>query len=321
MALRELAPKFDSVILAGYPPFVKDVLDEASGQGINLKALHIRIIFAAESFSEKFREYVAAKIGSKNLYLDTLNIYGTADIGTMAYETPTAILARRLALKHRILFGSLFSEIERTPTLAQYNPHFITFEAPGGNVLLTGDNTIPLIRYAIGDRGGILSFTAAVEKIKAAGFGWKKEVARAGIARRITELPFVYVYERADLSTKVYGAIIYPEHIKTALFQPAFKKILTGKFIMATKSDVRDNEYLDIKIELKPHAAVSRPFAAKIQKAIIDVLVKQNAEYHYLYGLMPDRLKPRMFFRRYEDPAYFRPGVKQRWVEKPANKK
>ncbi|HVO28634.1 MAG TPA: hypothetical protein VMT81_01475 [Candidatus Paceibacterota bacterium] len=314
--LRELAPQFDNVILAGYPPFVKDVLDEAEEEGIRLARLNLRLLFAAESFSEAFREHVARQAGIKNIHRDTLNVYGTADIGTMAHETPTAILMRRLAIGHRGLFRSFFSEITRTPTLAQYHPRFITFEAPGGNILLTGDNTIPLVRYAIGDHGGVWSFDDAMEAMRSAGISWKREVERADIMKQITELPFVYVYERADLSTKIYGAIIYPEHIKAPLFAPAFRKEITGKFVLATRTDARHNEYLEVKIELKRGRAPSPALAEKLQQVIVKNLLKLNAEYQYLYGLMPQRVTPKIIFCQYEDPRCFRSGVKQKWVEK-----
>ena len=96
-ALRRLSPDFDQTIIIGYPPFVKELVDEAEGEDIDLTKLNIRFVFAAEAFTERFREYLCAKAGVDNLLKDTLNIYGTADLGGMAYETPLSILVRRLA--------------------------------------------------------------------------------------------------------------------------------------------------------------------------------------------------------------------------------
>ncbi len=47
-ALRDLAPNYKQTIVIGYPPFVKDVLDEALLSGIPLHELNIRMLFAAE---------------------------------------------------------------------------------------------------------------------------------------------------------------------------------------------------------------------------------------------------------------------------------
>ena len=315
-ALRDLAPQFDQVILAGYPPLVKDIIDEAPEYGVHLKKLKLRLLFAAEAFSESFRNYLSARVGIKNPYLDTLNVYGTADIGTMAYETPTAILARTLALKHKELFQSLFSEVERTPTLAQYNPHFITFEAPEGDVMLTGNNTIPLIRYAIGDRGGVMNFDALERKMDMAGIPWKKEVSKAGIVKHITQLPFVFVYERGDLSTKLYGAIVYPEPIKDALHHPKLQKYLTGKFMMATRLNSQQNQYLEINIELKPDLRPKVALAQLSAKLILERLMAKNAEYRNNVSMMGRKMFPRVHLWPYGHQKYFRSGGKQRWVEK-----
>ncbi|MBI2591305.1 MAG: phenylacetate--CoA ligase family protein, partial [Candidatus Brennerbacteria bacterium] len=124
--LKRLAPQYNQIILVGYPPFLKDIIDEAAAEKINMKKLNIRLLFAAEPFTEKFRNYIAKTAGIKNHCLDTLNIYGTADIGAMAWETPASILIRRVATNRKKLFNELFSSASKTPTLAQYNPFFIT---------------------------------------------------------------------------------------------------------------------------------------------------------------------------------------------------
>ncbi len=314
-ALKSLSPRFGQTILIGYPPFIKDVLEEAPVQGIDLKKLHIRLLFAAEAFTESFRDYLAKQVGIKNVYRDTLNIYGTADIGAMASETPTSILLRRLALKNNHLFETLFTKITKTPTVAQYNPTFITFEAPEGEILLTGNNTLPLIRYAVGDHGGIFSMDEMREKLT------QHEMDFAAVARRvhapINEMPFVYVYERSDFSVKLYGAIIYPEHIREALAHPALQTFVTGKFTMMTKFNKKEDEYLEIAIEMKRGKKVSKSFTQKIQHHIVESLLKRNAEYRNNYHSMPHKVTPTIVLWNYEDPLYFRPGIKQKWVLKP----
>ena len=195
-ALKKLSPHYAETILIGYPPFVKDMLDEAVDEGIDLKKLNMRLLSAAEAYTEKFRDYIIKKASVKNIYLDVLNIYGTADIGAMAWETPTSILIRRLAVKDEKIFNEIFSPIQKTPTLAQYNPLFITFESVENEILLTGNNTIPLVRYAVGDHGGAFSYSDAVSKLSKHEIELKKEAKKNRISHAIYELPFVYVYER-----------------------------------------------------------------------------------------------------------------------------
>lgn len=59
--LRDVSPYFKKIILAGYPPFIKDVVDLGPEYGINWKDLNINFLFAGEGFSEKWREHVLKK--------------------------------------------------------------------------------------------------------------------------------------------------------------------------------------------------------------------------------------------------------------------
>lgn len=314
-ALKKLAPNFGQVILAGYPPFIKDIIDEAPEYGVNLGKLNIRLLFAAEAFSEKFRDYVAKKAKVKNIYLDTMNIYGTADIGTMAFETPTSILLRRLALKNKKLFAGIFGGIKKTPTLAQYNPLFITFEEEGGEILLTGNNAVPLIRYNIGDHGGVYSFGEIAYIFKKYGVDIKKEAKSAGIDK-LSLLPFVYVYERADLATTLYGLQIYPEMIREALLEKSIAHALTGKFALATKFSSKQNQYLEINLELKKGARTTQALKKLALKKIIAALLAKSSEFRELYRQLKDRAVPKLMFWPAEHPLYFKPGTKQKWVVK-----
>jgi len=108
--LKKLSPHFKQTILAGYPPFLKDIVDEADDRKIKLKKLNIRLLFAAEAFTENFRDYLAKKTKLDNVLLDTMNIYGSADIGAMAFETPLSILIRKIAVKNPKIFKDIFSD-------------------------------------------------------------------------------------------------------------------------------------------------------------------------------------------------------------------
>ena len=311
-ALRDLAPSFKQTVIIGYPPFVKDVIDDAEFEGINLKALNIRLLFAAEAFSEHFRDYLAKKVGMKNMYRDTLNIYGTADIGAMAFETPTSILIRRLAMKNKEIFTRVFGNTQKVPTLTQYNPAFVSFEAPEGEILLTGYSAVPLIRYAIGDRGGVHSYDEMKAIFAEEGVNLEKEAEKLNVP--LYKLPFVYVYERADLSTKLYGAIIYPEHVKVGLQNPTLEKFITGRFSMATEFDARHNEYLEINVELRRGVKDGESIRTALVESLVKNLSASSSEYRNNHANMGDRVVPHVIFWPHEHPKYFNPSIKQKWV-------
>ena len=318
-ALKNIGPKYDQIILCGYPPFMKDVVDEAKSNGINWHDFNIKMVFAAEAFSEKFRDYIHKKTGMKDIYRDSMNIYGSADLGTMAEETPVSILIRRLAIKNKNLYKKLFNQATRLPTLAQYNPQFINFECTNNNVYCTGDNVLPLVRYEIGDNGGVLDFSDIENIFNEEGIDLRQEIKNANIMDTVAELPFVYIYERTDLSTKLYGAIIYPEYIKAALQNSDLEKYITSKFTMYIKHDEKQNVYLEINAELKAGINESQWLKDEVTKKIYAELIERSAEYKNNAHMMPGKVEPRIVFWPHEHPLHFQTGIKQKWVKKQVN--
>ena len=276
----------------------------------------LRIVFAAEAFSEQFRKHIAKKTGIKNLHTKITNIYGTADLGTMAQETPLSILIRETALDEPQVFQSIFKEITRVPTLTQFNPLFINFEEVDKNIFCTGYSALPLIRYALGDHGGVVSFKEMEQALGNKKNSIVQTAQRLGFKNTVAELPFVYVYERDDLSTKLYGAIVYPEHIKNAVQHPTLGDFLTGKFTMITQHDENQNQFLEINTELRPGANLSENIKSTIHDLVLESLLEKNAEYRNNHSMMPDKVMPKIVFWEYEHPLHFKPGAKQKWIKK-----
>jgi phenylacetate-CoA ligase len=312
--LTDLAPNYEQIVLAGYPPFLKDVLDEAIAQGISFNKHRMALLFAAEAFTENFRDHLAEKAGLENPLTDAINIYGSADIGTMAFETPFSILARRLAMKDTKLFSDIFGGTTKTPTFAQYIPNFVSFEASNGEILVSGDSALPLLRYSIGDHGGVYTFKELVERYKTHGIDILKEAKIAGISKHVYELPFVYVFERIDLATTLYGLQVYPETIKEVLLNKHFVDTLTGKLTLVTKYDDNHDQYLEINLEQKQKKEAGKAFTSELLAEIIKSLRGKNSEFRELSDFLGKRAEPKLVFWPYEDPLYFKPGIKQSWV-------
>jgi phenylacetate-CoA ligase len=316
-ALKRLSPQFDQTIIVGYPPFVKEVVDEADGEGVKLQDLHIRFLFAAESFSETFRNYVCEKAGVSDPVRDTLNIYGTADIGAMAYETPLSILIRRIALEDPMLYRDLFGQIHKTPTLAQYDPRFIEFEEVEGEVVLNADGVLPLVRYAVGDHGGVLDYAHIRTVMAHYGVNLEAEISKAKLGPYIDKKkPFVYVYERVDFSVTIHGIIIYPEFVKEALLKPEMSDHFTERFTMATKTDIHHNQFLQINIELQKGVAASAELERKALKKIKASLIERSSEFAEISKSNKAGKLIHCILWENGHPRYFAPGTKQKWVEK-----
>lgn len=104
------------MVLAGYPPFIKEVIDHGIAQGIDWKRYQIKMVFAGEVFSEEWRTLVCERVGSSDPVHDTASLYGTADAGVLGNETPISITLRRFFAEHPDAARKRFGE-SRLPTL------------------------------------------------------------------------------------------------------------------------------------------------------------------------------------------------------------
>lgn len=313
-ALKRLSPQFKQTILVGYPPFIRDIIDESALNNIDLKKTNLRLLFAAEAISEEFRNFVSKKAYIKNIYNDIMNIYGSADIGAMAVENPTSILIKRTAQKNKGLFQEIFTSVNKTPTLAQYNPLYINFEATNGKILLTGDNAIPLVRYEIGDNGGVFTYDEVQKKFDKYNIDLNIEGEKK-LNSSVCQLPFVYIYERVDFSTSFYGLWIYPEWMRAALLEYPLSEYLTGKFVLTTIFNKKQDQFLKIDLELQKEKKLTRKIKEVTLKKIITHLRSNSSEYREITNQLKKKGYPKLTFWPYEHSLYFRPGTKQKWVQ------
>lgn len=316
-AIEALGPLYEQVIIGGYPPMIKDLIDEGNRRRISWKRYYVKFIFSAEGFSEEFRDYILRNTGLKNPYTDTLNHYGTVDLGTMAHETPLSILIRRIAQKNPQLNQALFGDPHRQPTLAQYIPELFFFEQYEDRLVCSARSGLPLVRYDLMDSGGVKSLAQMYTLCRDYGVNLELEISRAHIKKTIWNLPFVYVFERKDFTVKLSGANIFPEEIRRALEHGAVASFVTGKCTLEV--DVNDNldQYLTVYVELKKNIRASRLLEERIRERVIEELMTNNSEYAYLAKqLPPERMTPRIALRPFRDSAFFSAPGKHRWVRK-----
>ncbi|MFA5777985.1 MAG: hypothetical protein WC870_00615 [Candidatus Paceibacterota bacterium] len=316
-ALKSIAPNYTNIILVGYPPFIKDIVDEAIAEKINFSKYNTRFIFAAEVFTEGFRDYLCKKTYVKNMYRDTLAIYGSADIGAMAWETGILILLKRLLQKKEGRMEKFFGTKHAMPTIGYFNPAWLQFESENGEVLISGRNAIPFVRYGIGDHGGTFTFSDMKKRLAILNIDFDSEIKKTGLNDAVLKLPCVYVYERNDLSTTLYGLQIYPEIIREALLHVALHPYITGKFSMITKFDKKQDQYLEIVIETKKEIKkIPNQKKKQALKSIIENLHKKSSEFSELEKHLGKRAHPKLVFVTHEHQDYFKPGIKQKWVRK-----
>lgn len=311
--IQALGPDYEQVVLLGYPPFLKEVVDGGCSQGMDWSRYHTKWVMAGEVFSEDWRDLMAERLGSSNPVMDSASLYGTADAGILGNETPLSIVIRRFLAKHPQWAKRFFGSSERLSTLCQYDPRSRYFEVTSeGTLVFSGDNGLPLIRYHIGDEGGVWEYQALLNVLREeAGFD-----ALAALPKDVTvrALPFLYVFGRSHFVISYYGANLYPEQIGLALEQPEVASWVTGKFVMAVKFDADQNAFWEVVIELAASMTPAQ-MASSFSESVMGVWIQQhllecNSEFaHYV---PPVKQPPRVRYLAKSDLVYFPVGVKHR---------
>lgn len=299
-AVKKLSADFDQTILCGYPPFMKDTLEAGASEGIDWAKLNTRLLTAGEAIGESWRDAVLKLLGSSEV-TSIINYYGMAEAGTIAHETPATIaLRRRLEAAGPDAVPAMFSGSGVGATY-QYYPTSHFFEAAEGQLLLTYDAGLPLIRYATNDHGGVLPFEQA------------RQLADGELSSD-WNLPMVYLFGRKNLSATLYAVNIYPENVKAALADPELSKSLSDKFQIQTKHDATHDQFLEVTVELKPGITDSPELKKLAKQTIIQKLLELNSEYAKLHSAIGDKADPHIELVA-PGQLGFLPGKKHRWVK------
>jgi len=310
--VRELAPSYDQTVLLGYPPFVRDVVDAGKAEDIDWGSINTRMVFAGEVFSEEWRSALVKNAGGHQPHEETASLYGTADGGVLGNETPYSIAIRSYFSKHPETAKALFGE-SRLPTLVQYDPRDRYFEEFEGTLVVSGENGVPLVRYHIADKGGVIPFDAMEATLEKLGV---LESIRGTVAssRPIRPLPFVYVFGRADFTVSYYGANVYPENVSVGLEHPDIQTFVTGKFVLEILEQGDGNPELVVTVELRKGAIEDEAKIDLIAASIKEELLRLNSEFaHYVPR---ERHLPKIIVKPFGDPKDFPLGVKHRYTRK-----
>ena len=305
-----LGKHYEQVVIAGYPPFVRDVLDGADAAVVRQD---LKLLLAGESIGESWRDGILDLIGKSGRTEDVCLVYGTADAGMMGHETPTSISLRRLALEHRDVDEALFGGAAASSTLVEYDPAFRYTEIDAdGRLLFTVDNSIPLVRYRINDVGRILS--PHTLGVKLAELGHRMDLRTSS-----GEAGFIVLQRRADVAVSFYAVNIYPEPVRVALSHPQLVDTITGKFVLARRSGIDLRDVLELRVELRHDtAAQERATTEKAQlicRKVVEALSSSSSEYRELLQILRERALPRVSFHLFGSTD-FQYEIKQTQVEK-----
>jgi phenylacetate-CoA ligase len=316
--VQRLGPQFEQTVLLGYPPFLKEVIDAGRSQGMDWAPFKVKLVMAGEVFSETWRDLVAERVGATDPLRFGASLYGTADAGVLGQETPVSIAIRRFLAERPEAAQQMFGDA-RLPTLCQYDPTARYFESlpvdgGGASLAFSGWNGVPLVRYHIADRGGVLPYDAMLAKLRDLGCDPVAVVRNSG-GPEPRRQPFVWVFGRSDFTVSFFGANVFPETISLGLEQPEIRTRVTGKFVMQVKEGlVDDKPRLTIAVELAKDAAGDDAFGEAVSAAVLAQLRRLNSEFSNYAPV--EFQKPLVTLYPTGNPEYFPVGVKHRYSRK-----
>lgn len=293
--LKELVPHFKQTVLAGYPPFVMDIVNEALNKKIKIKN-DIKILTAGDKFSEEWRRTLLNLLRVKDGLGFLVSIYGSADGGILGHETPLTIFLRNSAALNSALHKVLFEGELPLPAFVQYHPNHIFFEEVRGELVFTTQTAMPLIRYNIHDVGRIVNHPDLINLLR--NNRWKEKLKSETLKK--WTLPTLVLKGRTDVAVTFYALNIFPEHIKAGVEDKTISRFLSGNFLAYNKT-TRGGKHqkLYIKLELAPGITLSNKIRGLSEKSILKNLIKLNTEFRKLHSILGKKALPIIIYSRH----------------------
>jgi len=309
--IKKLYPLFSRVILAGYAPFIKDVIETGKEQGIEWGKIDLYLLTVGEAISEMWRERVLRMIGKEGSVRNLINLYGMADAGgAVAYETPVSILFKQSFLKLPHTEG--LPDPNSVTGIFQFFPVLHYFEGIGDILALTVNSGLPLVRYSTRDNGGVLNLNTSLQAVDGT---FSADIKKHRVLLGDWQLPIVYLQGRKDLSMSFYALKIYFENVRSALENTSISDKLSGIFVIGVDHTTELDPEFKIAIELSQDVEPSIELVKILTQETVRGLSKVNSEYSKLHSEIGDRANPQITlipFGKIETV----PGKKHKWVKR-----
>jgi phenylacetate-CoA ligase len=293
--IKGVGSDYTQIIIVVYPSLLIPILEEGEKENINWKKLNIKLWIGGEPVSTEWLKYIRNRLEVNPDDLSSvLNVYGCADAGGIGFSSPLSSLIVNLALKDKKLARKLFTS-ETVPTLVQFNPMGYFIEAIDGEIIINYRSGVPLIRYNIHDKGGVISYEKALKVLKNHNYDVEKILLKKGYSKnKIWRWPFVYTFGRKNNVISIGGANVYPENIESILYQKELKEI--NSFKLGIEINKKGEMHFIILVELKKGRKISGKTLVNLEKRYHDIFLKRllevNDDYRDAYRIDPQSTDP-----------------------------
>lgn len=289
--LQSIAPQYDNTVLIGYAPFLRNVLARAKRRHCTLPQ-RLHLLTSGDRFSEQWRQRMQQVLPGTPPAHRIINLYGCADAAALAHETPVTMCIRKAATQSRPLMEALCGEQSpQQPGVFQYRSRHRHLESHDGEIHVSSNGAVPLVRYNLHDRGRVWS-PAEMQSLLAE-HNLLEAVKNAPESAQWLSYPMVTVHGRTDVAVRFYAINLYPEHIAAGLHRPAVRRQVSGAFYAFAEESTRHTpEKLHIAIELAPSVSPSKKLAASLEQELIRTLRQYSIEYCKLSDTIGEAAHP-----------------------------
>lgn len=282
------------IIIAGYPPFLKDLISYAQEKGHNFCNFSAVGVVGGQGISEAMRDQL-----TKNGFNQIISSYGASDLDiNLGVESEFEISLRKAIETNPGLGRELYGENKGLPMIFHYDPMNYHVETDDeDNLLFTcsrNERSSPRIRYDLGDKGRVYA-SSDVQAL----------LAKYGIFKKPSlNLPLMFVWGR-DSTVVFNGAKVSFTELERAITtnEELEKTILKKAFY--TYQDAQGNEKLEIWLELNDDLELADEASMHSQAHdLLNSLSNLNQDFRYqLEKLDSGTALPMIrYFKRHTSP-------------------
>lgn len=265
--LEFFGPRF-GYFIAGYPPFLKMVVDEMLKREFPISKFELHGLVGGEAISEELRRYLL------RYFRTCYSGYGASDLEIgVAVETPEALHIRQLLNDNDQFREALLGRNQRIPMVFQYNPmcHYLETSKEGDLIATLTYSKIlsPRIRYNIGDEAMLFTRSELLKRMHR--LGWSTKLL-PGVVH--LPLPYLFLFGRRDQTISIMGANIYPADIERALYSQEQLAAGFSSFLLtadaANGSCIHPKLYVEWGTTEVPELPVER-LACRVEESLAEV--------------------------------------------------
>lgn len=293
--IRDVGHQFEQILITGYPPFIKELVDYGNSTGFPWKKYKMNFAAGGEDFPESWRDYIRGKSGA----LKIRSGFGASDIGILGgVETDTTVAIRRLADKDHRIKKELFGDVEDTPMLFQYPTNLFIHANDKKELVFTTilpEAVQPVIKYNLKDSGGVITHKEMQEKLH-----------KLKIKQKIKlPLPFLYIIGRSDGPVNFHAFLVYPENIVNCIYKDKkIAKVSTGNFRLKKGLAKNHEPILIIELQLKKNAKKTVSMEKEFSKSFAATLKKVNGGYEATANRIGKKAFPKIKIYKFNDYPY-----------------